>query len=81
MENIISSFLMRHQHPVSMTLHIIGIPLTILGVFELFRKKWKSALIYIFAGYLLQYLGHLLFEHNQMGEWVLITDLVKKIAG
>jgi hypothetical protein len=64
-----------------MVLHVIGIPLTIIGLVHLFRKKWLMALAYIFTGFLLQYLGHTLFEHNQMGEYVLIMNLVRKITG
>jgi len=81
MIELINAFLIRHQDPINMALHIIGIPLLIAGIFQLFRKRWKTALVCIFIGYLLQYAGHRLFEHNQMGEWILIMDLVKKIKG
>lgn len=72
---------MRHQHPVNLLLHIVGIPLVIMGIFLLFKKRWTPALASIIAGYLFQYLGHLLFEHNQMGEVVLIMGLINKMTG
>lgn len=81
MENLLVSFLMRHQDPVNAILHIIGIPLVMAGLLQLFAKKWKAAFVNIFAGYLIQYAGHLLFEHNQMGEWALIVGLIGKITG
>lgn len=81
MRNIIDSYFLRHQNPINLTLHLIGIPLVILGVYQLFMKRWRVGLTTIFIGYLIQYLGHLLFEHNQMGEWVLIVNLIKKITG
>ena len=81
MKDLVVSLLMSHQNPVNLLLHMIGIPLVLLGIFQLFIKKWKAALISIFIGYLIQYLGHLFFEHNQMSEWVLIMNLIEKLKG
>lgn len=72
---------MRHQNSINLMLHALGIPLVIIGVFFLFKRRWMTALANIIAGYVLQYLGHLLFEHNQMGEWVMIMNLIKRITG
>ena len=81
MENLIISFLIRHQDPINLVLHIIGIPLVIAGIFQLFIKRWKAAFVNIFIGYLIQYAGHLFFEHNQMGEWALIVSFIGRITG
>jgi len=81
MKNILVEYFLRHQNNINLFLHIIGIPLVIFGITLLFMKKWKLACAAIFTGYMIQYFGHLLFEHNQMGEWVLILNIVKRITG
>lgn len=74
-----AAYLARHQNPVNLILHMIGVPLVIIGIFLLFKKNWRVGLTNILAGYLIQYAGHLFFEHNQMGEWILIINLIQKI--
>ncbi len=69
---------MRHQHPLSLWLHAVGVPLTVaaaaLAVLQLIEWRWDlwwrpSALFA--AGYLLQWVGHCI-EGNTMGELILI---------
>ena len=69
---------MRHQHPLSLWLHGVGIPLTLaavaLAVVQLIHWRWDlwwrpAALLA--AGYVLQWVGHRI-EGNTMGELILI---------
>lgn len=74
----LSRWLARHRHPVSLTLHILGIPLTVaaaaLAVVQLAGWRWdlwyRPAGLLV-AGYLLQWLGHVI-EGNDMGEIILV---------
>lgn len=78
------NWLDRHQNPVSLVLHVIGIPLTIwalvLGGVQLAAWRWDlwwrpTALLV--GGYLLQWVGHLI-EGNDMGELILIKRALGK---
>ena len=69
---------LRHQHPLSLWLHVVGIPLTlaavVLAVVQLIDGRWDlwwrpAALLA--AGYALQWVGHRV-EGNTMGELILI---------
>jgi uncharacterized membrane protein YGL010W len=78
----LANWLERHQSGVSLSLHVIGIPLTLLAVllagYQLllgcWDLWWRPALL-LGIGYLLQFLGHL-HEGNDMGEVVLIKRLL-----
>jgi len=68
----------RHRHPVSLALHIVGIPLTIaavvLAAVQLAQWRWDlwwrpAGLLAV--GYLLQWVGHLI-EGNDMGELIVV---------
>ena len=68
----------RHQHPLSLALHVIGIPMTIaalvVGALQLAGWRWDlwwrpAGLLAI--GYLLQWIGHVI-EGNDMGEIILL---------
>lgn len=81
MQNILADFLVRHTNIVNLFLHIVGIPLTIIGIVQLFFKKWKSGILLFVLGYLLQWAGHTFLEQNQMGEAALIISIISKIRG
>jgi hypothetical protein len=75
-------WLERHQHPVSLVLHILGIPLTIaavvLAVVQVAGWRWDlwyRPAVLLAAGYLLQWIGHVI-EGNDMGEVILIKKLL-----
>ena len=79
----LANWFKRHQHPASLALHLIGIPLTIvaivLTVVQVIDWRWDlwwrpTALLV--GGYFLQWLGHII-EGNDMGELILF----KKLAG
>ena len=69
---------LRHQNPLSLWLHVVGIPLTlaavVLAVVQLIDGRWdlwwRPAGLLI-AGYVLQWVGHCI-EGNTMGELILI---------
>src|SRR5262245_43996258 len=78
------NWLDRHQHPASLILHLIGIPLTILAIplalLQLRDNRWDlwwRPVLLIVAGYLLQWLGHRI-EGNDMGEIILIKRWLGK---
>lgn len=80
----VRNWLDRHQHPASIVLHVIGIPLTVLAVVlaagQLIQGRWDlwyRPLALLLVGYGLQALGHLL-EGNDMGEVILIKRLLSR---
>ncbi len=75
-------WLERHQHPASLLLHAVGIPMTLaalpLAGVQLAAWRWdlwwRPALL-LAGGYLLQWIGHLI-EGNDMGEIILVKRLL-----
>jgi hypothetical protein len=64
----------RHQHPVNFGLHLLGIPLAVLGLLSLVFLSWYGVPWYwglsaLVVGYLLQFIGHRL-EGNDVGELI-----------
>ncbi len=79
---LVINWLERHRNPVSFTLHILGIPPTIIGVLMVpIYVMMLSAPIFLLSaglflgGYLIQFLGHAL-EGTEPGE---IAYLRRKI--
>ena len=70
------NWLERHQHPVSFWIHMVGIPLAVVGVVLLFLEPWYWGVGAIVVGYFLQWIGHRV-EGNDVGEFIPI----KKILG
>jgi hypothetical protein len=76
----LSTWKLRHQHPVNFALHLVGIPLAVLGLLSLLVLSWYDVPWYwglgaIVAGYLLQYVGHRL-EGNDVGELIPLKRLL-----
>lgn len=74
----VSRWLERHQHPANFWIHMLGIPTVLAGVVTLFVLPWDQwywGVGLILAGYLLQWLGHLV-EGNDLGEWAGIKRLL-----
>jgi hypothetical protein len=67
----------RHRHPLSFSLHIVGIPMTLLAIPNLFRHQWRTAARLFGGGYTLQFLGHLV-EGNPPGEVLAIQRVVTR---
>lgn len=75
---IVENWLERHRHPVSLVLHIVGIPPTIVGVLLipvyvvlLSRPVFLFALSCFVGGYAFQFLGHAI-DGTEVGEIVAI---------
>ena len=75
---IVENWLERHRHPVSLVLHIVGIPPTIVGVLLIpVYIVLLSIPVFLFAlscfigGYALQFLGHTI-DGTEVGEIVAI---------
>ncbi len=78
MRRIARNWLERHQHPVSIALHAVGIPMLIAGLilaaWQLWHGLWPlwwRPVVLIVASYILQWIGHRI-EGNDMGEVVAI---------
>jgi hypothetical protein len=61
----------RHRHPFNFAIHLLGIPLAVLGIFLLLFLPWYWGVGALVFGYLLQYVGHRV-EGNDLGEWAAI---------
>jgi hypothetical protein len=70
------NWLERHRHPFSFWIHMIGIPMTVVGValVILYPSEWYWGVGAFGLGYLLQFIGHVV-EGNDMGEWAGIKRL------
>jgi hypothetical protein len=60
---------LRHQHPLNFALHLVGIPLALVGLILLAFLSWPYALAAFCGGYLLQWVGHRI-EGNDVGELI-----------
>lgn len=72
-------WLQRHRHPFNFWIHMIGIPVALLGTPLLLAllpwDQWYWGATAFVGGYLLQWLGHLV-EGNDLGEWAGIKRLL-----
>jgi hypothetical protein len=59
----------RHQHPFNYGIHLLGIPLTLIGLVLLFVLPWYWGVGVFVLGYLLQFVGHRV-EGNDVGELI-----------
>lgn len=59
----------RHQHPVNFAVHLVGIPMTLVGVVLLFVLPWNWGAGLFVLGYLFQVVGHWV-EGNDVGELI-----------
>src|SRR5713101_7754524 len=68
----------RHQQPFNFAIHLVGIPLAVVGVWLLVTEPWDEwywGVGAFVAGYLLQYVGHRV-EGNDIGEWAFVKQLL-----
>lgn len=66
----------RHQHPFNHAIHLLGIPMTLVGLALLFVLDWYWGVGLFVLGYLFQWVGHRV-EGNDVGELI----PVKKALG
>lgn len=77
--HLILDYYERHKHPVNATLHIIGVPAVVAGVYLIYVKQITLGLALIVAGYFLQYLGHKA-QGNEVGEVTLIKRVWRQVV-
>ena len=65
----LSNWLERHQHPFNFAIHLVGIPLAVVGLPLLFFTDWYYGVGAIVLGYFLQWVGHQV-EGNHVGEMI-----------
>jgi hypothetical protein len=72
----VGNWLERHQLPFNFWIHMVGIPMALLGVVLLVTPvDWYWAVGAFVLGYVLQWIGHLA-EGNDLGEWAGIKRLI-----
>lgn len=65
----------RHQNPFNFGIHLVGIPLTLLGLALLFFLPWEWGVGVFVLGYVFQWVGHLV-EGNDVGELIPVKKLL-----
>jgi hypothetical protein len=78
LRRILRNWRERHQDPFNFWIHLIGIPMSVIGVLLVFVLPWEQWYIGVGAfvlGYVLQYIGHCV-EGNDLGEWAGIKRLL-----
>jgi hypothetical protein len=77
----VRDYVSRHRHPANAGLHLVGVPLAPFGVIALLIAGEPAiALVFFLAGYALQWVGHAI-EGNEVGEWILIKYIARRLAG
>ncbi len=83
---VVENWLERHRHPASFLLHLVGIPLTIVGVLlspiALISGSWPIlgfSLGLFVGGYAFQLLGHVV-DRSEPGEWTAIKSRLNRRA-
>jgi hypothetical protein len=77
-KEFVIDYCQRHAHPVNAILHLFGVPIAFFGFYQLFTGRPAAAVLNIFVGYLLQYLGHKA-QGNEVGEVTLIKAVIRSI--
>ena len=72
------NWMIRHQHQVSIALHVVGIPACFVATpVLLVMGLWFWAIGVFVGGYALQFIGHAI-EGNRSGEEILLRKLLGK---
>ncbi len=64
-----SNWMARHQNPFNFAIHMVGIPLTVLGLLMLPFLEWYWGVGAFVLGYVFQWIGHQV-EGNDVGEMI-----------
>jgi hypothetical protein len=75
LRRILRNWLERHRHPFNFWIHMIGIPMAVVGVVLLCLQYWIAGAACFVGGYFLQYIGHRV-EGNDVGEWAAIKRML-----
>lgn len=78
MGNPFADWLKRHRNAANFWLHMMGMPacFVIAPVMLILRQWWMAAAMFT-AGYMLQFVGHLV-ERNRSGEQMLLRRILGK---
>lgn len=81
---VVQDWIARHRQPVNFALHIVAIPLTILGVLYipvyltlLSLPVFVLSFILFDGGYLVQFLGHAI-DRTEPGEVTIVKRMLRK---
>ncbi len=78
MKHWLRNWMLRHEHPVSIALHVMGIPACFVAApILLVMQLWFWAAAAFVGGYALQFIGHAI-EGNRSGEEMLLRRLLGK---
>lgn len=76
----VRDYLSRHRNPWNRALHLVGVPIAPVGsAYLLARGRAGEARNALVVGYALQWLGHRI-EGNEVGEWILVKSLARRVA-
>ena len=85
----LENYKQKHQHPLNRLCHGIGIPLIVLSL-PLFAFRWGWALALFIAGWVFQFVGHLIagnqpafFQHPiylLVGPWWLVRRAARAVG-
>ena len=75
----IKNYRSRHANNINLILHIIGVPETVLGLFQVLTGRFNSGLSNIFIGFFIQWIGHQYVEKNEMGEITGIKKILMRL--
>lgn len=75
MRRILHNWMLRHQNGTSFWLHMVGIPMTIVGVGFAIAGDWAWFAALFVGGYVLQFIGHAI-EGNDAGELILVKKAI-----
>lgn len=78
-KTFIVDYCQRHAHPVNASLHLIGVPVVLYGLYYCLEKAPAAGLAFIALGYFFQYLGHRA-QGNEVGEVTLIKHCLRFAA-
>lgn len=83
-KDLLAQWFARHRSPLSLVLHAIGIPMTIVAAGQAIYMlaigdwaHWWSPVTLVTVGYGLQWIGHR-YEGNDMGEVILIKRMLRR---
>ncbi len=73
----VTRYCRQHAHPVNAVLHVVGVPMTILGLFRLVTRQPGGPML-IFVGYLCQWIGHTI-HGTEVGEVTLARKIWRRL--
>ncbi len=71
----LDNWMERHRLPFNFWIHMVGIPMAVVGLLLFFLVEWYWALAAFVLGYVLQWIGHVA-EGNDVGEWAAIKSML-----